>query len=105
MVKQILDTRNAPLFARRAGVLAVIAYNQPVSRSFIEQVPQLDSLSSIVAKLLEKGLIEEAGRLDLPASPSRSRSRTVSYVCSAWVRWLTCHRCMAEAGDNRTLGS
>ena len=46
----------------------MIAYNQPVSRSFIEQVRGVDS-SSTVTKLLEKGLIEEAGRLDLPGKP------------------------------------
>ena len=46
----------------------MIAYNQPVSRSFIEQVRGVDS-SSTVTKLLEKGLIEEAGRLDLPGRP------------------------------------
>lgn len=45
--------------------LTVIAYNQPVSRAFIEQVRGVDSSSS-VSGLLEKGLIEEAGRLDLP---------------------------------------
>ena len=55
MVKRILDTRrNAPLSPAALEVLAVIAYNQPVSRSFIEQV---------------RGLIEEAGRLDLPGKP------------------------------------
>lgn len=69
MVKRILDTRrNAPLSPAALEVLAVIAYNQPVSRSFIEQVRGVDS-SSTVAKLLEKGLIEEAGRLDLPGKP------------------------------------
>lgn len=69
MVKRILDTRrNAPLSPAALEVLSVIAYNQPVSRSFIEQVRGVDS-SSIVAKLLEKGLIEEAGRLDLPGKP------------------------------------
>ena len=47
--------------------LTVIAYNQPVSRAFIEQVRGVDSSSS-VSGLLEKGLIEEAGRLDLPGS-------------------------------------
>ena len=46
----------------------MIAYNQPVSRSFIEQVRGVDS-SSTVSKLLERGLIEEAGRLDLPGKP------------------------------------
>ena len=69
MVKRILDTRrNAPLSPAALEVLAVIAYNQPVSRSFIEQVRSVDS-SSTVTKLLEKGLIEEAGRLDLPGKP------------------------------------
>ena len=64
-----MDTRrNAPLSPAALEVLSVIAYNQPVSRSFIEQVRGVDS-SSIVAKLLEKGLIEEAGRLDLPGKP------------------------------------
>lgn len=60
--------RNTPLSAAALEVLAVIAYNQPVSRSFIEQVRGVDS-SSTVAKLLDKGLIEEAGRLDLPGKP------------------------------------
>ena len=63
MVKRILDTRrNAPLSPAALEVLAVIAYNQPVSRSFIEQVRG-------VTKLLDKGLLEEAGRLDLPGKP------------------------------------
>lgn len=69
VVKRVLDTRrNAPLSPAALEVLAVIAYNQPVSRSFIEQVRGVDS-SSTVIKLLEKGLIEEAGRLDLPGRP------------------------------------
>ena len=69
IVKRILDARrNAPLSPAALEVLAVIAYNQPVSRSFIEQVRGVDS-SSTVAKLLDKGLIEEAGRLDLPGKP------------------------------------
>ena len=60
--------RNAPLSPAALEVLAIIAYNQPVSRGFVEQVRGVDS-SSTVAKLLEKGLIEEAGRLDLPGHP------------------------------------
>lgn len=69
VVKRVLDTRrNAPLSPAALEVLAVVAYNQPVSRSFIEQVRGVDS-SSTVSKLLERGLIEEAGRLDLPGRP------------------------------------
>ena len=68
-VKKILDTRrNTPLSQAALEVLAIIAYNQPVSRGFVEQVRGVDS-SSTVAKLLDKGLIEEAGRLDLPGHP------------------------------------
>ena len=53
--------KNIPLSQAAMEVLAIIAYNQPVSRAFIEQVRGVDSSSS-VSGLLEKGLIEEAGR-------------------------------------------
>lgn len=69
VVKRVQDTRrNAPLSPAALEVLAIVAYNQPVSRGFIEQVRGVDS-SSTVSNLLEKGLIEEAGRLDLPGRP------------------------------------
>lgn len=56
-VKRALDNRrNAPLSQAALEVLSVIAYNQPVSRSFIDQVRGVDS-SSVVAGLLEKGLV------------------------------------------------
>ena len=73
-VQKVLDTRRAtPLSGAALETLAVIAYNQPVSRSFIEQVRGVDSSSS-VSNLLEKGLIEEAGRLDLPGRPVSFRT-------------------------------
>lgn len=76
-VRKLLDTRrNTPLSQAALEVLAVIAYNQPVSRSFIEQVRGVDS-SSTVSTLMEKGLIEEAGRLDLPGRPVSFRTTDV----------------------------
>lgn len=73
-VKSILDKRrNVPLTPAAMEVLAIIAYNQPVSRSFIEQVRGIDS-SSLVTRLVERGLIEEAGRLDLPGRPIAFRT-------------------------------
>lgn len=60
--------RNAPLSQAALEVLAIIAYNQPVTRAFAEQVRGVDS-SGVMANLVEKGLIEEAGRLDLPGRP------------------------------------
>ena len=62
--------RNVPLTQAAMEVLAVVAYNSKpgVTRSFIEQVRGVDS-SGVVANLQEKGLLEEAGRLDLPGRP------------------------------------
>lgn len=69
VVKKALDNRrNTPLTPAALEVLAIIAYNQPVSRSFIEQVRGVDS-SSTVASLVEKELVAEAGRLNLPGKP------------------------------------
>ena len=49
-------------------VLAVVAYNQPVTRSYIDTVRGVDS-SYAVTSLLDKGLIEAVGRLDAPGRP------------------------------------
>ena len=49
-------------------VLAVVAYNQPVTKSFVEQVRGVDS-SGVVNSLVERDLLEEYGRLDLPGRP------------------------------------
>ena len=57
-------------------VLAIAAYNQPVTKSFIEQVRGVDS-SSTVNSLVQKGLLEEAGRLDLPGKPISYKTTSV----------------------------
>lgn len=49
-------------------VLAVVAYNQPVTRAFIDTVRGVDS-SYAVSSLLDKGMIEACGRLDAPGRP------------------------------------
>ncbi len=68
-VRKALDMRrNSPLSQAAMEVLAVIAYNQPVTRSYIEQVRGVDC-SGVLSSLLSKGLIEEKGRLDLPGRP------------------------------------
>ncbi len=60
--------RKAPLSPAALEVLAVIAYNQPVTKAFIEQVRGVDC-SGVVSTLIEKDLIEERGRLELPGRP------------------------------------
>ncbi len=68
-IKKVFDLkRRTPLSPAALEVLAVIAYNQPVTRSFIEQVRGVDC-SGVVSTLIEKGLIEERGRLELPGRP------------------------------------
>lgn len=60
--------RGGNLSASSMEVLAVIAYNQPVTRSFIDQVRGVDS-SYAVNSLIDKNLIEACGRLDAPGRP------------------------------------
>lgn len=60
--------RKTPLSQAALEVLAVIAYNQPCTRSFVEQVRGVDC-SGVVSTLVEKELIEERGRLELPGRP------------------------------------
>ena len=60
--------RNTPLSNAGMEVLSIIAYNQPVTKGYIEQVRGVDS-SGVTNSLLEKGLIEERGRMDVPGKP------------------------------------
>ncbi|MBQ8532497.1 MAG: SMC-Scp complex subunit ScpB [Clostridia bacterium] len=68
-IKKAFDIRRrTPLSPAALEVLAVVAYNQPVTKSFIEQVRGVDC-SGVVTTLIEKGLLEERGRLELPGKP------------------------------------
>lgn len=68
-IKKALDTKKSvPLSNAGMEALTIIAYNQPVSKGFVENVRGVDS-SSVINNLVEKGLVEEAGRLDVPGKP------------------------------------
>ncbi len=68
-VRSVLDIKkNAPLSPAAFEVLAVVAYNQPVTKAYIEQIRGVDC-SGVVSTLCQKGLLEEKGRLDLPGRP------------------------------------
>ncbi len=60
--------KNQPLSQAAMEVLAIVAYNQPVTKAFVEQIRSVDSAST-VNMLVERGLLEEKGRLDLPGRP------------------------------------
>lgn len=68
-VRKLLEIKkNTPLSQAAFEVLAIIAYNKTVTKSFIEQIRGVDCSGSI-SNLVQKGLIEEKGRLDLPGRP------------------------------------
>ncbi|MBP3696589.1 MAG: SMC-Scp complex subunit ScpB [Clostridia bacterium] len=68
-VRSVLDIKkNAPLSPAAFEVLAVVAYNQPVTKAYVEQIRGVDC-SGVISTLCQKGLLEEKGRLDLPGRP------------------------------------
>lgn len=68
-VRAALDLRrNMPLSQAALEVLAVVAYNQPITKAFVEQVRGVDC-SGVIGSLMQKGLLEERGRLELPGRP------------------------------------
>lgn len=60
--------RGGALSQAALEVLAVIAYNQPITRAFVEEVRGVDC-SGHMRNLTEKGLIEETGRMNIPGNP------------------------------------
>ena len=73
-ISKVLEQRKAPMLSQPAlETLAVVAYFQPVTRAYIEQVRGVDS-SYTVSSLVERGLIEVCGRLDVPGRPSLFRT-------------------------------
>ena len=68
-VTKCLETRKPPkLSASQLEALTIVAYYQPATKAMVEQIRGVDSSYSISA-LLNKKLIEEAGRLNVPGRP------------------------------------
>ncbi|MBQ6633044.1 MAG: SMC-Scp complex subunit ScpB [Ruminococcus sp.] len=68
-IKAALEIKkNSVLSPAAMEALTIVAYNQPVTKGFVEQVRGVDS-SGVVNSLVEKGLLTEARRLDLPGRP------------------------------------
>ncbi len=61
-------SKQTPISRAAMEALAIIAYKQPVSKGYVDSVRGVDS-GHLVRTLLEKGLVEEAGRLDIPGRP------------------------------------
>jgi len=70
VITMALETRKPPRLSQSAlEVLAIVAYYQPVTRAYIDQVRGVDS-SYTVGVLTERGLIEPCGKLDVPGRPT-----------------------------------
>lgn len=68
-IRKALDERKPPLLSKSAlEVLSLVAYYQPITRADIEKVRGVDS-SYTVASLVDKKLLEEAGRMDVIGRP------------------------------------
>ena len=68
-IRNVLDIKkNTPLSPAAFEVLAVVAYNQPVTKAYVEQIRGVDC-SGVISTLCQRGLLEEKGRLDLPGRP------------------------------------
>ena len=68
-VAKFLQTRKSPYLSNAAlEVLAIAAYNRPVTKTYVSQIRGVPS-SEIVESLVEKKLLKENGRLDLPGRP------------------------------------
>lgn len=68
-VRNALETRRRPTLTPSAlEVLAIVAYKQPVTKAYIEQIRGVDS-DYTVGSLVDKMLIEPCGRLDVPGRP------------------------------------
>lgn len=81
IIRRALETRKPPQLSQPAlEALAVIAYFQPATRAFVEQIRGVDSAYT-VKLLAERGLIEEAGRLAAPGRPVLFRTTTLFLRC------------------------
>lgn len=68
-IRSVIEVKkNAPLSQAALEVLAIIAYNQPVTKAFIEQIRGVDC-SAVLSNLCQKSLVQETGRLELPGRP------------------------------------
>ena len=87
-IRRALETRKPPkLSAASIEVLSIVAYYQPITRTYIEQIRGVDS-SYTVGVLADRGLIEPCGRLMYPADQSYTGQRRNFCGYSACLPWM-----------------
>jgi len=77
LIRQALEERRPPPLSKAAlEALAIVAYFQPATKAYVDQIRGVDS-SGTMASLAEKNLIEECGRLEVPGRPIQYRTTPV----------------------------
>lgn len=101
VIQKALEVKNnTPLSQAALEVLAIIAYNQPVTKSFIEQVRGVDS-GSVVNSLVAKGLVEEQGRLEIPGRPISYGTTEHFLRCFGMKTSKLCQSCRSKLRCSR----
>ena len=67
-VEKCPNTQCVMLSQAALEILAIVAYNEPITRAKIDEMRGVDSVF-VLRKLLAKGLLKEAGKSDLPGHP------------------------------------
>ena len=68
--EKLLESPSTHVLSQAAlEVLAIIAYNEPITRSQVDEMRGVDS-TFMIRKLLAKGLLKEAGKTDMPGHPT-----------------------------------
>ncbi|MBQ2945138.1 MAG: SMC-Scp complex subunit ScpB [Clostridia bacterium] len=102
-VKRALQGRkNSPLSNAALEVLAIIAYNQPTTKAYVEQIRGVES-GQVIANLVSKELIEEKGRLDAPGRPILYATTTEFLRCFKIKSLSELPELPVIGGDNETL--
>ena len=87
--KMVLNPETNTLSQAALEVLAIVAYNQPITRIEIEELRGV-SCTHIIRKLLAKGLLKEAGKSDMPGRPNlyKTTSEFLDYFGLATINDL-----------------
>ena len=103
-IRAALDMRRStPLSQAAMETLAIVAYNEPVSKNLIENVRGVDC-SGVVSSLLAKGLIAEHGRLDAPGRPMLYKTSELFLRCFGLLSIKELPRLPGEDADGQIEG-
>lgn len=105
-IRTVMDLRrNTPLSQAALEVLAVVAYNQPVTKAFVEQVRGVDC-SGVLGSLTSKDLVEEKGRLELPGRPllyGTTENFCVALIFQALTSCRLCLKAMTTSQRSKAM--